>query len=830
MRTPQSTYRLQISAEFTLHDAAARIPALADLGVDWVYLSPILEAEPGSTHGYDVVAHDRIDASRGGPEGLRAVAEAAREHGMGVLVDIVPNHVGVATPERNAWWWDLLQHGRQSRYADAFDVDWEAGDGKILIPVVGDDDWSDDGRVDHVTIEEGGEALRYWETRYPIAPGTVDARGSDPQAVLERQHYRLVHWAQADDRLNYRRFFAVSTLAAIRVEEPEVFEASHVEIRRWFDEGLVQGLRVDHPDGLRDPAGYLDDLGRLTGGAFVLVEKILEPGEELPAWATAGTTGYDSLGMIDRVLTDRRSADGLDDVDAQLRGERIEWPELIHRTKRRIADGILRAEVLRLEREVRAADAWGERGAPDDTADAIAELLACFPVYRSYLPDGLEHLGVAAERAKEHRPDLAETVDALLPVLGNARQSAALRFQQTSGMVMAKGVEDTAFYRYSRLTSLNEVGGDPEVFSVTPHDFHTFMAARQADWPHAMNALSTHDTKRGEDVRARITTIAEVPEEWEALLDRLMVFAPRRGRAFANLLLQAIVGAWPAGEAKLPDAPADEIAPDDAEVAVRPEAGSEAGAVDQGDAGGTQAPELPTDDFAARLHAYAEKAAREADALTHWTDPDERWEAAVHELIDHVLVSPARDDIEAFLTRTEAGFRANVLAAKLLQVTIPGFPDVYQGSEVLEQSLVDPDNRRLVDWEALDAVRERAAEPVVDASDLGLAKTRVVREALRLRRERPDALTGYEPVPAAGEAADHVLAFDRGGVIAVVTRLPIGLERRGGWGDTTLALPARGEDAERWREVLTGRELGGGEVAVAELLDRLPVALLVRVD
>ena len=675
MHAPKSTYRLQISEGFTLHDAAARVPGLAELGVDWVYLSPILEAEPGSTHGYDVVAHDRVDASRGGPEGLRAVAAAARAHGMGVLVDIVPNHMGVATPERNAWWWDLLQHGRGSRFAEAFDVDWDAGGGKLLLPVVGDDDWAEDGTVAHLTLEEGGQALRYWGTRYPIAPGTGDG---EPQEVLARQHYRLVHWSQADDRLNYRRFFAVSTLAAIRVEDRRVFDESHAEIRRWFDEGLVQGLRVDHPDGLRDPEGYLDDLRALTGGAFVLVEKILEPGEQLPAWATAGTTGYDTLGIIDRVLTDRRSADELDDVDASLRGERVDWAELIHGTKRRIADGILRAEVLRLEREVRAADAWGERGAPDDTADALAEMLACFPVYRSYLPDGLEHLGVAAERAKAHRPDLAEAVDALLPVLGNARQSAALRFQQTSGMVMAKGVEDTAFYRWSRLTSLNEVGGDPDVFSVTPHDFHTFMAARQADWPHAMNALSTHDTKRGEDVRARITTIAEVPGEWEALLDRLMVFAPTRGRGFANLLLQAVVGAWPAGEAKLPDAPADEIAPEDGERAARPAAGAALG----------------HDGFAARLHAYAEKAAREADALTHWTDPDERWEAAVHELVDHVLVAPARDDIEAFLARTEAGFRANVLAAKLLQVTIPGFPDIYQGSEVLEQSLVDPGNRR----------------------------------------------------------------------------------------------------------------------------------------
>ncbi|GAA1422311.1 hypothetical protein GCM10009640_14850 [Agrococcus citreus] len=424
---------------------------------------------------------------------------------------------------------------------------------------------------------------------------------------------------------------------------------------------------------------------------------------------------------------------------------------------------------------MRASDAWGSQGAPADAADAIAELLACFPVYRSYLPDGLEHLGHAAERAKHYRPDLAETIDALLPVLGNARQDAALRFQQTSGMVMAKGVEDTAFYRYSRLTSLNEVGGDPDVFSVSVPDFHQFMAGRQAEWPHAMNALSTHDTKRGEDVRARITTIAEVPERWDALLDRLLVFAPNQGRAFANLLLQAVVGAWPASED--------------------------------------------------RLLAYMEKASREADDITHWTAPDEEFEANLAELVRNVTAAPASGDIEAFLAETEQGFRSNVLAAKLLNLAIPGFPDVYQGSEALEQSLVDPDNRRPVDWARMDALRTAAAEPLSGEWDLEVAKTRLVREALRLRRAHPERFEGYEPVLASGSAAEHVVAFDRGGAVAVATRLPIGLAARGGWGDTRIQLPEG-----RWRELLTGAEVDGGEVSLAELLGTAPVALLTLAD
>ncbi|MGM1028882.1 MAG: malto-oligosyltrehalose synthase [Actinomycetota bacterium] len=777
MHAPQSTYRLQISAEFTLFDAAARLEALADLGVDWVYLSPILEAEHGSNHGYDVIAHDRVDPVRGGAEGLDAVAAEARRLGMGVLVDIVPNHMGVATPEHNAWWWQLLREGRESAIADAFDVDWDAGGGRLLLPIVGDDDWSEDGTVGHLELDPGADGqaptLRYWDTRLPVAEGTAEGTA---QEVLERQHYRLGHWKQGNDQLNYRRFFAVTTLAAVRVELPEVFERSHVEIARWFDQRLVQGLRVDHPDGLRDPAGYLDDLDRLTGGAFVLVEKILEPGEELPRWATAGTTGYDTLGVIDRVLTDASAAEPLDAIDARLRGgARVDWAELTHGTKRGIADGILRAEVLRLEREVQASDAWGAHGAPADTADAIAELLACFPVYRSYLPDGLEHLGEAAERAKHHRPDLARTIDALLPVLGNARQQAAVRFQQTSGMVMAKGVEDTAFYRYSRLTSLNEVGGDPDVFSVSVPDFHQFMAHRNAEWPLAMNALSTHDTKRGEDVRARITTIAEVPERWDALLDRLLVFAPNQGRDFANLLLQAVVGAWPASEE--------------------------------------------------RLLAYMEKASREADDLTHWTAPDEAFEANLAELVRSVIAAPASGDVEAFLAETEQGFRSNVLAAKLLNLAIPGFPDVYQGSEALEQSLVDPDNRRPVDWARMDALRAAAAEPLSGEWDLEVAKTRLVREALRLRRAHPERFEGYTPLAANGSAAEHVVAFDRGGAVAVATRLPIGLAARGGWGNTSIQLPAG-----RWRELLTGAELDGGEASLADLLGTAPVALLTLVD
>ncbi|CAM3689314.1 malto-oligosyltrehalose synthase [Nocardioides zeicaulis] len=752
-RTPHSTYRLQVSADFTLHDAAAVLPYLHDLGVDWVYLSPLLASEPGSTHGYDVVAFDHLDEARGGEAGLAAVSAEAKRLGMGVLVDIVPNHVGVATPEEDPWWWDVLKHGRASEHANAFDVDWAAGDGRIVIPVIGDDD---EGAI-RVTRTE----VRYHDQRFPLAPGT---------STLEEQHYELVNWRAADDDLNYRRFFAVNTLAAVRVEDPEVFAQTHVEVKRWFDEGLVDGLRVDHPDGLRDPKRYLDDLAALTGGAYVLVEKILEPGESLPTdWATDGTTGYDALALIDRVLTDPAGEAPLTALEDRLRGTSVDWEQMVHDNKRAVADGILHSEVLRITREVaRVVDDADE----DSVADAIAELLACFPVYRSYLPEGREHLEQAFARARDERPDLAATYDVLEPVLHDEWSQPARRFQQTSGMVMAKGVEDCSFYRWSRLTSLNEVGADPSVFAVSVDDFHDAMAARQRDWPNAMVTLSTHDTKRGEDVRARITVLAEEPGHWERSLDELLRLAPVPDPGFGSLLWQAVLGAW------TPD----------------------------------HLPDLPE-----RLHGYAEKAMREAGDRTTWTEPDEDYEAAVHAAVDAVFSS---DEVRAVLvdlaSRTDAAAQANSLAAKILAITMPGVPDVYQGSELWETSLVDPDNRRPVDFE------HRAAVLAGTSEDDAASKLHVTCTALTVRRDRPELFTTYAPVGATGERADHVVAFDRGGAVTVATRLPVGLAAAGGWADTTLDLPEG-----RWHDVLTGLDTDG---RLADLLAVHPVALLVRKD
>jgi (1->4)-alpha-D-glucan 1-alpha-D-glucosylmutase len=768
MELPTSTYRLQVNARFTLHDAAAALPYLHDLGVDWVYLSPLLEAEPGSDHGYDVVDHGVVDPDRGGAEGLAALSASARRLGMGVLVDIVPNHMGVATPRENAWWWDLLLHGRESQHADAFDVDWDAGAGKVRIPVLGDDGLA------AVEIDHDEGIVRYHDHVFPLRRDGVVSTGSTDE-VLGHQHYELVHWTVADHGLNYRRFFAVNTLAGVRVEDARVFEDSHVEIRRWFDEGLVDGLRVDHPDGLRDPAAYLDDLRGLTGGAYVLVEKILEPGEALPtSWATAGTTGYDVLGLVDRVLTDPDGQGPLTALETRLRGEPLDFDELVHDTKRAVADGILGSEIRRVAREVGGVISTSST---DGVVDALAELAACFPVYRSYLPEGRGQLGAAFSQARRRRPDLVPTFDLLEPVLSDPAQPAALRFQQTTGAVMAKGVEDCAFYRTSRLSSLTEVGGDPSEWSVTVEEFHEAMAERQASWPRAMTTTSTHDTKRGEDARARIAVLAELSDVWSSAVDSLLSLAPLPDPSFGNLLWQAVLGAWPASRD--------------------------------------------------RLHGYAEKAMREAGDRTTWTAPDTAYEEAVHAAVDAAFDNPTVTAVlDELLAQVAGPGWSNGLAAKAIALTMPGVPDVYQGSELWEQSLVDPDNRRPVDFDVRRAVLDRVLageRPVLTprVDDPGHAKLLVTQTALTLRRHQPHRFTTYRAVEAGGPSARHVLAFDRGGALTVATRLPVGLAERG-WADTVLTLP----DGQ-WADLLTGREYAG-DAQLHELLADHPVALLIR--
>ncbi len=778
-RRPLSTYRLQITSRFPLEAAAEVTDYLSALGASWAYLSPILAATPGSDHGYDVVDHSRIDPSRGGAEGLDRFAAAAREKDLGILIDIVPNHVGVAVPRENPWWWDVLRLGRSSRHALAFDIDWRRGDDRVRLAILGAQPdeviASGDLVVDTTAQPDAPDGtLSYFEHVLPLAPGS-GRLADDLPALLEAQNYELRFWEDQNTDLNYRRFFAVSELAGLRVELPDVFAESHREILRWITDGLADGLRVDHPDGLTEPGAYLEQLADATGGAYTLVEKILEPGEALPDWwRTDGTTGYDALGEIDRVLIDADGVAALDALDARLRAETgqpeaVDWHELTRETKRMIAETILQSEVRRLVHTLPFGVV--------DARYALAEIVAAFPVYRSYLPAGREHLDLALAEAARQRPDLAPSIAELGELLADPSNEIAERFQQLSGAVMAKGVEDTAFYRHTRLGTLTEVGGDPSIPALTVAEFHAAQQSRLAAWPHSMTTLSTHDTKRSEDVRARLSVLAEMPERWAEVLDELRAIATTGHGPLDAMLWQAAVGAWP----------------------------------------------IPSD----RLLAYAEKAAREAADGTGWQHPDEEFEKGLS-AIAQAANGAARATIEAFVDEIIGFGRSNSLAAKLLQLTGPGVPDVYQGSERWDLSLVDPDNRRPVDFaenaallRQLDDDVTRGQLPAID--DSGLAKMLVTSRALRLRRDNPELFNVYRPAAVEGEAAMHAVAVDRGGVTAVATRLPVALERRGGWGDTLLMRP----DVPA-TDVLTGRRIEPGPVRLADLLDTYPVALLVE--
>jgi (1->4)-alpha-D-glucan 1-alpha-D-glucosylmutase len=765
---PAATYRLQIHAGFRLQDAAEIAGYLADLGVTHAYSSPLLRSAEGSNHGYDTVDHGHIDEARGGREGFDRFVAALHQHGLGLVLDLVPNHMGVADAAAAPWWWDVLEHGQDSPHAAAFDIDWEFGGGKVRIPVLG-------SAEDLAELKVVGGELHYFENRFPLAPGT---EGGTAQEVHARQHYELVDWRRADSDLNYRRFFAINTLAGLRVEDPAVFDATHELVLQLVREHAVDGLRIDHPDGLADPKGYLDRLAEASDGRWTVVEKILEPGEDLPeSWATAGTTGYDALAEVDEVLIDPAGEPALTALDTELSGRQVDYAELVRSCKREVTDGMLGSEVARLVRVIGELGGAG-RGAVDaaQQTEALAELLATFGVYRSYLPDGREHLDATVAAVRERRPDLVAAVDALHPVLAQAGTEAATRFEQTSGPVMAKGVEDSAYYRWSRFVALNEVGGDPARFGGTVEEFHTAQQHRVHRYPASMTTLSTHDTKRSEDVRARLAVLAEIPGEWAGLVRGWLARHPLADRPLAHLVWQNLVGAWP----------------------------------------------LSRD----RAHAYVEKAAREAGTSTTWTDPDEEFEGRLHALVDAAFDDPATGaEIDAFVARIAPLGWSNSLAQKLLQLTMPGVPDVYQGTELWDFSLVDPDNRRPVDYASrrrLLAALDGGEVPAVDES--GAAKLLVVSRVLRARRDHPEWFAGYEPVTVMGSAAGHVVAFDRGGVVAVATRLPAGLAADG-WGDTALQLPNGA-----WRDLLTGERVVSDVAGVAadRLLTRLPVALLVR--
>jgi (1->4)-alpha-D-glucan 1-alpha-D-glucosylmutase len=781
---PTSTYRIQFSKDTTFTDAIGLLPYLDALGVGALYASPLLESGAGSNHGYDVVDPTRVSAERGGEAGRRALVDAVRAHNMGFILDIVPNHVGVEVPKANPWWWDVLKLGQASAYASYFDIDW--ADGPILLPIL---DADEEKALSELSVAEG--ELRYYEHAFPLAPGTGEGTA---QEVHERQHYRLVSWKRGAAELTYRRFFDVSTLAAVRVEIPEIFEATHREVLRWVDAGDVDGIRVDHPDGLSDPGAYARRLRAAIGpDRWLLVEKILGVGEELPpSWPVHGTSGYEALRELQGIFVDPDGAGMLTQLAAEHTGGKQSLHAAEHDARLEVARTILSAEVRRIAALVPPMPSDRQHGGSTPVSleqshhagaerarEAVAELLCGFPVYRSYLPEGRAALDTAVSVARTHRPDLADLLDAIrATMLAEPQGELATRVQQTSGMVMAKGVEDTTFYRWNRFVALNEVGGDPARFGVSPAEFHAALATREASWPATMTTLSTHDTKRSEDVRARLAVLAEIPGEWASRVRRWAARHPLPDRSLELLAWQNLVGAWP----------------------ISPE----------------------------RMASYLGKASKEAKLVTSHVEAvpevDEivaAWPAAV--LGDAELVA----EIEEFVERIAGPGRVNSLGQKLLQLAGPGVPDVYQGTELFEYSLVDPDNRRPVDWAARRAHLARLDEgwlPDVDAE--GAAKLLVTLSGLRLRRYRPELFTGYRSVPAEGPAWDHAVAFSRSpSLVAVATRLPVGLASQGGWADTVLPLPGAATD---WHDIITDTAVDGSAPSLATLLARYPVALLVR--
>jgi (1->4)-alpha-D-glucan 1-alpha-D-glucosylmutase len=776
MEIPSSTYRVQLRPEFTFDDARGIVSYLRQLGVGAMYLSPSLEAMPGSTHGYDIVDPTKARSELGGESARLRLIERLRQSGLDLVVDVVPNHLSVEDPPINRWWWDVLQYGRESRYASYFDIDFSRE--RILIPVLGSD--SD---LSQLSIKDG--ELTYYEHRFPLAPGT---EAGTPQEVHARQHYELAYWKRGNSELNYRRFFDVTTLAAVKVEDPEVFAATHAEILRWVRAGEVSGLRIDHPDGLTDPGGYLRRLRESAPDTWLVVEKILHPGETLPSsWSAEGTTGYDALREICGVFIDPSAKDAFT-YFTESHGVSTDFLMAERTSRTLVAENILVAEIRRIAALVKEIDF-------DTARRAVAELMIAFPVYRSYLPEGEAHWDLAIRTARKTHPELSQALNAVnQQVKEEPEGELAKRIQQTSGMVVAKGTEDTAFYRYSRFIALNEVGGSPTEFGLSTEKFHALAAAREAGWPATMTALSTHDTKRAEDVRARLAVLSELPDEFFTVVDRWSERYRIEEPSLNLVAWQTIVGAWPLS--------------------------------------------------AERLGAYLIKAAREAKIRTSWLEPDEAFENALSKWVNDILGDASLvTEIDSFVDRIKAAGWTNSLGQKLLQLAGPGVPDVYQGSELWDFSLVDPDNRRLVDYDLRQRMLSRilsGAQPSIE--DSGAAKMLVVHKVLALRREQPELFSGYRPLFADGPAAEHVVAFTRNESLAIVaTRLPIKLANSGGWRETAISLP---ESVDGWTDILTGKSRAEGSHAekshtekslapvhklkIADLFEDYPVALLVR--
>ena len=945
MRVPASTYRVQLHAGFTFADAARTVPYLDRLGVTDLYCSPILAARPGSRHGYDVVDHGRLNPELGGEGGYRALTAVLAAHGMGQIVDLVPNHMSIEPSRANPWWHDVLENGPSSPFARYFDVDWkpvkpELAD-KVLLPIL-DDQY---GRVLEwgeltLAFHDGALALRYYDRELPINPRRaprifrqgLDALqaelGDDPDlrellailvalenlpaivetepariterqrgkevararlrhlvarapriaahieecvraangrpghpasfdalhALLDVEAYRLAYWRTAFHEINYRRFFDVNTLIGLRVEEKEVFAASHALILRLAREGAITGLRLDHLDGLFDPRQYLERLrDALPERLYTVAEKILSPGETLPAdWPLDGTSGYDFLNDVHGLFVDGRNAAAMRRLWERFSGRRARVDDVVYESKRDVMESALASELNVLAHALNRISETDRRSRDftlQSLHDMLREFVACFPVYRTYVSraghgeSDARLVESATARARRRNPLIDASIfeflrDVILdrPPSGvsaeaRARRTAfAMKLQQYTGPVQAKGLEDTAFYRSNVLASLNEVGGAPQRFGRSPAEFHAANRLRAEHWPHTMLCTATHDTKRGEDARLRVSVLSELPAEWGRLVGRWARlnaaqrapvddgFAPDRADEY--LFYQTLLAIWP---------------PRDADPAA----------------------------LVPRLREYMTKAIREAKVHTSWINEDSAYEDGVLTFVERVLTGPRAARFHAlfvpFARRIARVGAMSSLAQLVLKLVAPGVPDFYQGTELWDLSLVDPDNRRPVDFAARaamldalapllddDAAARRAAgvAALVESWEDGRIKLFVTACGLRLRRALGALFRDgdYVPLEAAGAGAAHVVAVGRRHgdsiVIGVVPRLVAALAdatgalRSDAWSGTRLLLPpALGVDGPL-RDVLTAASHhvdGDGDsrgLGVAALLRSAPVAIL----
>jgi len=810
------TYRLQLSRDFPFQAAADCAEYFASLGVSHVYCSPILQAAPGSSHGYDVVDPTRINDELGGELGFHRMVSQLRGEGLDVMIDIVPNHMATVVPA-NRWWWDILKEGLSSRYAGFFDVNWDPPvpslKGKVLLGVLSDR-YGRELESGRLALErrDGEVVVRYQDDIFPVSPASLDGIEVDSvvrdldafDSLLQRQHYRLAYWRTAQAEVNYRRFFTIHSLIGLRVEVDEVLRESHRVVFDLAHRGELVGLRVDHVDGLIDPLAYLHRVRDAAPDSYVVVEKILDYDERLAgSFPVDGTTGYDFIAHVDGLFVDSRNEETLTSLYHAFTGESQPFSELVRSCKHEIMATELSPDVERLTTML-VGICESYRTQRDrirrELRDAVREMAAAFTVYRTYLRPGtsptaedVRHVALAVEETVRRRPDIEADLVAFVSDLllqrfsGAAEAQFAARFQQLTTAVMAKGVEDTAFYRYHRLVSLNEVGGNPAAFGRPLDSFHDYCSHIAKAWPKTMLTLATHDTKRSADVRARLHLLSEMPAEWEAAVRHWAEHNERyRSQGYPDrnleyLIYQTLVGAWPI----------------DAE----------------------------------RLKQFLLKAAREGKAHTSWIDPVPAYEDAIAEFVNNVMADGEfMNDLQTFIGRNQLVpyGRITSLAQTALLLTCPGVPDLYQGSELWDLSLVDPDNRRVVDFQLrrrlLSEIQDAEVEQVLARADEGVPKLWLVTRLLRARRERPELFggSGYSPVVAHGAKANHVVSFVRDRLLVVVPRLLFGLA--GDWADTTIELPKA-----HWKDLLTGQEEDGeAPVALSSLLNAFPVAVLAR--